>query len=422
MGKAYFRAPMDHRHDGLCKRMAEIGNSVGWTCVLEADADFRGGMAAHHARALRQAEKDFEEASKSGRLGEAEGAARRGITAAGGVRETRDGKGIRPDLLVREGQGGDKGGGGKEKRLGEVRGLLEAKSMAFCASNYGDKTTWGKRGDGKTWAERVADRCVRARMREVSALDEQFFAGVTPAPVAARVAALGGIRGVVLGGFNEHSAEVHCFVERAAAAGAAKVAATAGLDFDDARAALRKRFRQKLAVGAWRDLHTHLLARLPYVNPTPAAEAKLLAQRAEFDRLWMEKRMAVQQRRLGEGEALAARARAGRGAAAGTGGNVGGGTAAASQATAFLEEVLGAGRGAAGDGEARTDDRGAGAPTAGGDDALNEEGEEAPAMTAASDSECEASASARQIGRVAGGERGQTNEGAPGDGAPTSGR
>ena len=300
--------------------------------------------------------------------------------------------------------------------------MLEAKSMAFCASNYGDKTTWGKRGDGKTWAERVADRCVRARMREVSALDEQFFAGVTPAPVAVRVAALGGIRGVVLGGFNEHSAEVHCFVERAAAAGAAKVAATAGLDFDDARAALRKRFRQKLAVGAWRDLHTHLLARLPYVNPTPAAEAKLLAQRAEFDRLWMEKRMAVQQRRLGEGEALAARAGSGRGAAAGTGGNVRGGTAAADQATAFLEEVLGAGGGAAGDGEAKTDDRGTGATTAREDDALNEEGEEAPAMTAASDSECEASASARQIGRVAGGERGQTNEGAPGDGAPTSGR
>ena len=66
-------------------------------------------------------------------------------------------------------------------------------------------------------------------------------------------------------------------------------------------------------MGAWRDLHTHLLARLPYVNPTPAAEAKLLVQRAEFDRLWMEKRMAVQQRRLGEGEALAARAGSGRG-------------------------------------------------------------------------------------------------------------
>ena len=99
-----------------------------------------------------------------------------------------------------------------------------------------------------------------------------------------------------------------------------------------------------------------------------------------------------------------------------------GGAEAASQATAFLEEVFGARGGAAGDGEAKTDDRGAGATTAGGDDALNEEGEEAPAMTAASDSECEASTSARQIGGVAGGERGQTNEGAPGDGAPTSGR
>ena len=119
MGKAYFKATMDPHHDGLCRRMAEIGNSVGWTCVLEADADFRGGMAAHHARALRQAEKDFEEASKSGRLGEAEGAARRGIMSAGGVRETRDGKGIRPDLLVREGHGGDKGKGGRAKRLGE---------------------------------------------------------------------------------------------------------------------------------------------------------------------------------------------------------------------------------------------------------------------------------------------------------------
>ena len=77
-----------------------------------------------------------------------------------------------------------------------------------------------------------------------------------------------------------------------------------------------------------------------------------------------------------------------------------GGAAAASQATAFLEEVLGAGGGAAGDGEEKTDDRGAGATTAGGDGAQNEEGDEAPAMTAASDSECEASTSARRIGSL----------------------
>ena len=85
---------------------------------------------------------------------------------------------------------------------------------------------------------------------------------------------------MVIGGFNEHSAEVHCFVERAAAAGAAAVVAEEGLAYEDVRAALRKRYRQRLATGAWRDFHTHLLARLPYINPTPAAEAKLLAQPA----------------------------------------------------------------------------------------------------------------------------------------------
>ena len=107
---------------------------------------------------------------------EAEGAARRGVTAAGGVREARDGKGIRPDLLIREHSGC--GGGRKEavKEVGPVHGLFGAKSMVFCASNYGEKTVWSARGDGKTWAERVADRCVRQRMKEVEELDTKFFA------------------------------------------------------------------------------------------------------------------------------------------------------------------------------------------------------------------------------------------------------
>ena len=262
-------------------------------------------------------------------------------------------------------------------------------------------------------------------MREVSALDEQFFAGVTPAPVAARVAALGGIRGVVLGGFNEHSAEVHCFVERAAAAGAAKVAATAGLDFDDARAALRKRFRQKLAVGAWRDLHTHLLARLPYVNPTPVAEAKLLVQRAEFDRLWMEKRMAVQQRRLGEGEALAARAGSGRGTAAADCTDKRMGGTAASQATAFLEAVMGARASAtaAAAGQAKDDSRSARQSSEQREDGHDGGDAAAPAMTAGSDSECEArERTTTQIGRVAGRVGSQSSAGAPAGGAPPDGR
>ena len=107
------------------------------------------------------------------------------------------------------------------------------------------------------------------------------------------------------------------------------------------RASLRKRYRQRLATGAWRDFHTHLLARLPYINPTPAAEAKLLAQRAEHDRLWQEKRTAVHQRRLGEGEALAARAGSGRGVTADNCMAVEtGGTAMGQQAAAFLAGLL----------------------------------------------------------------------------------
>ena len=114
-----------------------------------------------------------------------------------------------------------------------------------------------------------------------------------------------------------------------------------GLAYEDVRASLRKRYRQRLATGAWRDFHTHLLARLPYINPTPAAEAKLLAQRAEHDQLWREKRAAVHQRRLGEGEALAARAGSGRGCAEGTGADVrAGSSAAAQQAAAFMAGLM----------------------------------------------------------------------------------
>ena len=158
-----------------------------------------------------------------------------------------------------------------------------------------------------------------ARSREVERLDERFFAGVSPAPVAKRVQQLGGVRSVVLGGFCEHSAEVHRFVERAAAAGAAEMERVEGMDVGDAKAALRARFRRRLAVGAWRDFHQHLQARVPYINPSPAAEAKLLAQRAAEERAWLDKRQAVKHRRLGEGEALAHRAGAGRGGGAAMG-------------------------------------------------------------------------------------------------------
>ena len=129
------------------------------------------------------------------------------------------------------------------------------------------------------------------------------------------------------------------FVERAAEAGAVKLAQKAGLGYEDARAELRTRFRRRLSVGGWRDFYAHLCARIPYINPSPAAEAKLLAQRREVDYRWAQKRAAVHQRRLGEGEAQAHRAGSGRGMAMSSRDNEKG-SAAATQATEFLEALM----------------------------------------------------------------------------------
>ena len=117
------------------------------------------------------------------------------------------------------------------------------------------------------------------------------------------------------------------------------MAQKAGMGYEDARAELRTRFRKRLSVGGWRDFYAHLCARIPYINPSPAAEAKLLAQRREVDYRWAQKRAAVHQRRLGEGEALAHRAGSGRGMAMSSGDNEKG-SAAATQATEFLAALM----------------------------------------------------------------------------------
>mgnify|MGYP002052364015 CR=1 FL=1 len=42
----------------------------------------------------------------------------------------------------------------------------------------------------------------------------------------------------------------------------------------------KQEFRQRLSVGAWNDMFTHIFKRERFINPTPAAEAKLLEQQA----------------------------------------------------------------------------------------------------------------------------------------------
>ena len=99
---------------------------------------------------------------------------------------------------------------------------------------------------------------MRLRYKQVRELDAGVFAGIVPPPLATRVDQLGGIRAIVVGGFNEHSAEVHRFVENAATTGASKMAMAGEMAFADARAKLRKEFRQRLSVGAWNDMFTHI--------------------------------------------------------------------------------------------------------------------------------------------------------------------
>ena len=198
-----------------------------------------------------------------------------------------------------------------------IDGVLEAKSMVLCVTNYGMLKFWKTKGDGKTWAERRADECVRLRRKQVAGVDAGVFAGIEPPPVATQIERMGGIRAVVIGGFNEHSAEVHRFIENAATAGASRGTGAEGTVADVQQAQLRKQFRQQMSVGAWKDLHTHILRRVAHINPTPAAEAKMLREKVDQNRCFREKRVAVARRRLDEGEALGGRAAAGRGRARG---------------------------------------------------------------------------------------------------------
>ena len=112
--------------------------------------------------------------------------------------------------------------------------------------------------------------------------------------------------------------------------------------------------------------------------------------------------MAVQQRRLGEGEALAARAGSGRGTAAADCTDKRMGGTAASQATAFLEAVMGAraSAAAAAAGQAKDDSRSASQSSEQREDGHDGGDAAAPAMTAGSDSECEARDLARPQPRL----------------------
>ena len=154
------------------------------------------------------------------------------------------------------------------------------------------------------------------RWKEVEELDRHFFRGQEPPPLETRMRELGGIRAIVIGGFCEHGAEVHRLLERAVVAKVQRADTERGEDPRGYGARVREKWRQELSIGAWRDFNAYIVARLPYINPSPGAEAILLEQRARADTDWAEKLAAKQREKLRvEGEGLASSARAGRGTA-----------------------------------------------------------------------------------------------------------
>ena len=169
-------------------------------------------------------------------------------------------------------------------------------------------------------------------------------------------------------------------------------------DSDEARPTLRRQVQQELIVGAWRDFQDLIVTRLPYVNTTLAAEAKLPALTAEFG--WWVK---VEQGRVGRGTGVTANGEGGEA----VGGDRGDEVVGASESQA-PNDWVGAGMRQQQQGVYR---------------ACTEQQQAAPEMTAGSDSEGEARARATtQIGRVAGKGGSQSSAGAPAGGAPTDGR
>ena len=149
-------------------------------------------------------------------------------------------------------------------------------------------------------------------------------------------------------------------------------------------------------MGAWRDFQDFIVTRLPYVNTTLAAEAKLPALTTEFG--WWVK---VEQGRVGRGTGVTAN---------GEGGEAVGGDRGDEVESQASDDWVGAGMRQQQQGVYR---------------ACTEQ-QQRLARGSDSDENNEAGSGHARREQVGGGvasrESGQTNEGAPGGGAPTSGR
>jgi hypothetical protein len=108
----------------------------------------------------------------------------------------------------------------------------------------------------QTWTERRAAEAVKERDAAAAAIDAEVLAGVVlPPPMQTQIQRMGGMSYAVIGGFCEHSPIVHELVAKFADMAAKETAKEHGWQLKEATSYQRHRIRQRLATGAWRDLH-----------------------------------------------------------------------------------------------------------------------------------------------------------------------
>jgi hypothetical protein len=137
--------------------------------------------------------------------------------------------------------------------------------------------------------ERRAAEAVKERDAAAAAIDTEVFAGVVPPPMQTQIQRMGGMSSAVVGGFCEHSPVVHELVAKFADMTAKDTAKEHGWQLKAASSYQRHRIRQRLATGAWRDIHEKKIARLPYVDPSIEHARTLLHLRASDARWRAEK-------------------------------------------------------------------------------------------------------------------------------------
>jgi hypothetical protein len=109
----------------------------------------------------------------------------------------------------------------------------------------------------------VVERGMAAKKLEV------VFPNAQPPPMTTQLQNLGGVSDIAVGAFCEHNDQAHSLVNPLATKAGPGAETETGLDNKSAVAFEKRRIRLRVVVGAWRNYHGHIHARLPSSTPAP---------------------------------------------------------------------------------------------------------------------------------------------------------